>query len=287
MRSTTSSIRARARRSSDDHDDAIASSSSSASVTMAAISTIASRAGSRPVISQSIHTSRSFTRRQPTSRPRGRSWQTSRVQYRGEQQAEDRALAYAVEGRALELGTVVVDGRGRPERPGCACPLAMLNRHGLVAGATGTGKTKTLQLMAEQLSAAGVPVLIADVKGDLSGLSQAGSTTARVAGRAADTGDDWQPQALPRRVPLARPAGARRPMRATSPASARSCCRRCWASTTPRSRRSALIFHWADIARLAAARHQGPARGHHSTSRATRARRTSRASAASRRRRRA
>ena len=54
-------------------------------------------------------------------------------------------------------------------------PLAMLNRHGLVAGATGTGKTKTLQLLAEQLSAAGVPVFAADIKGDLSGLSVPGA----------------------------------------------------------------------------------------------------------------
>ena len=53
-------------------------------------------------------------------------------------------------------------------------PLAMLNRHGLVAGATGTGKTKTLQLLAEQLSAHGVPVFAADVKGDLSGLATPG-----------------------------------------------------------------------------------------------------------------
>ena len=50
----------------------------------------------------------------------------------------------------------------------------MLNRHGLVAGATGTGKTKTLQLLAEQLSANGVPVFAADIKGDLSGLSVPG-----------------------------------------------------------------------------------------------------------------
>ena len=49
-------------------------------------------------------------------------------------------------------------------------PLAMMNRHGLVAGATGTGKTKSLQVMAEQLSAAGVPTFIADIKGDISGL---------------------------------------------------------------------------------------------------------------------
>ena len=55
-------------------------------------------------------------------------------------------------------------------------PLPMLNRHGLVAGATGTGKTKTLQGIAEQLSAKGVPVFLADMKGDLSGLAQAGAT---------------------------------------------------------------------------------------------------------------
>jgi DNA helicase HerA-like ATPase len=50
----------------------------------------------------------------------------------------------------------------------------MVNRHGLIAGATGTGKTTTLQGIAEQLSAAGVPVFVADVKGDLSGLAEPG-----------------------------------------------------------------------------------------------------------------
>lgn len=53
----------------------------------------------------------------------------------------------------------------------------MLNRHGLVCGATGTGKTKTLQLMAEQLSVAGVPVFAADMKGDLSGMASAGQSS--------------------------------------------------------------------------------------------------------------
>ena len=55
--------------------------------------------------------------------------------------------------------------------------LSMLNRHGLVAGATGTGKTKTLQGLAGQLSRAGVPTFIADVKGDLTGLAAAGDGT--------------------------------------------------------------------------------------------------------------
>jgi DNA helicase HerA-like ATPase len=73
----------------------------------------------------------------------------------------------------------------------------MMNRHGLIAGATGTGKTKTLQLLAEQLSAAGVPVFLADVKSDLSGVGVAGESGERVAQRASDTGFDWKPQAFP------------------------------------------------------------------------------------------
>ena len=58
-----------------------------------------------------------------------------------------------------------------------AVPMSTLNRHGLVAGATGTGKTKTLQLLAGQLSKAGVPVFVADIKGDLTGLAAAGDGT--------------------------------------------------------------------------------------------------------------
>ncbi|NCT16457.1 MAG: DUF853 family protein, partial [Flavobacteriales bacterium] len=51
-------------------------------------------------------------------------------------------------------------------------PLKTLNRHGLIAGATGTGKTKSLQVLAENLSDKGIPVLLMDIKGDLSGLAQ-------------------------------------------------------------------------------------------------------------------
>ena len=73
----------------------------------------------------------------------------------------------------------------------------MANRHGLIAGATGTGKTKTLQVIAEQLSAAGVPVVMADVKGDLSGLSKPGEVSDKTDQRAKDTGDSWTPTAFP------------------------------------------------------------------------------------------
>ncbi|MFI1382906.1 helicase HerA-like domain-containing protein [Embleya sp. NPDC020886] len=103
---------------------------------------------------------------------------------------------YAFTGPALELGAAVVEGTAHPQAR-VRVPLAVLNRHGLVAGATGTGKTKTLQLIAEQLSAQGVPVFLADVKGDLSGIFAPGTPGDRVTGRAAEVGQDWQPVGCP------------------------------------------------------------------------------------------
>jgi uncharacterized protein len=82
---------------------------------------------------------------------------------------------------------VVVDGAVDPDAR-IRIPLATVSRHGLVAGATGTGKTKTLQLMAEQLSAVGVPAMMVDIKGDLSGLSRAAVANDKIAARAKDTG---------------------------------------------------------------------------------------------------
>ena len=93
--------------------------------------------------------------------------------------AERIASGYESAGAALEMGSVLLDGTSYP-RARIRVPLAMVNRHGLIAGATGTGKTKTLQVLTEQLSAAGVPVVIADIKGDLSGLSQAGRSNDRI-----------------------------------------------------------------------------------------------------------
>ena len=99
---------------------------------------------------------------------------------------------YSFDGPALELGALVVDGKARPDAP-VRIPLAMVNRHGLVAGATGTGKTKTLQLMAEQLSAAGVPVMAADIKGDLSGLAEPGEASDRTTSLPAVSFADMRP----------------------------------------------------------------------------------------------
>ena len=88
---------------------------------------------------------------------------------------------YTFDEPAIELGVLMEDDAPVPRRV-VRIPLSMLNRHGLVAGATGTGKTKTLQLMAEQISAAGVPVFAADIKGDLSGIASPGRAERQAAG---------------------------------------------------------------------------------------------------------
>jgi uncharacterized protein len=106
------------------------------------------------------------------------------------------AGAYATEGAAVELGKGMLGGAVVPEAM-VRIPAAMCNRHGLIAGATGTGKTKTLQLMAEQLSSIGVPVFAADVKGDLGGLSRPGEASDRVAARVGELGIEWSPGGVP------------------------------------------------------------------------------------------
>src|SRR5262245_6227564 len=104
--------------------------------------------------------------------------------------------AFPSSAKSVTLGAPLHDGECHPE-PLVSVPLAMLNRHGLIAGATGTGKTKTLQLMAEQISAAGVPVFLADLKSDLSGLAAAGEPGERVSARAKDAGYVWKPAPCP------------------------------------------------------------------------------------------
>lgn len=121
---------------------------------------------------------------------------------------------YAFTGPAVELGAAVVAGIAHPGAR-VRVPLGVLNRHGLVAGATGTGKTKTLQLIAEQLSAQGVPVFLADVKGDLSGILAPGEPGERVAARAAEVGQDWQPGGCPAEFYALGGIGTGVPIRAT------------------------------------------------------------------------
>jgi DNA helicase HerA-like ATPase len=107
------------------------------------------------------------------------------------------ADGYGFDGAPLILGAAVHDGTTYPEAA-VRIPLGMLNRHGLVAGATGTGKTKTLQVMAEQLSDAGVPVFISDIKGDISGLGAPAALNDKLTARAKAIGfDDYAARAFP------------------------------------------------------------------------------------------
>jgi DNA helicase HerA-like ATPase len=104
---------------------------------------------------------------------------------------------YALTEPALVIGSPMHDGElANDARVQIA--LSMLNRHGLIAGATGTGKTKTLQLMAGQLSKAGVPVFVADIKGDLTGLAAPGDpTNAKLVERVTSLGWTFEPSGHP------------------------------------------------------------------------------------------
>ncbi len=154
------------------------------------------------------------------------------------------ADGYAVDGQALELGTVVIDGAADPAAQ-IRIPLATINRHGLVAGATGTGKTKTLQLIAEQLSAAGVPVLMADVKGDLSGLARPGEGNDKTATRAKDTGDNWEATGFPVEFLSLGTKGIGVPIRATVDSFGPVLLSKVLGLNATQESTLGLIFHWA------------------------------------------
>ena len=103
---------------------------------------------------------------------------------------------YAFKGEAFFLGRAVLDGQV-VEGADVFLPLRTMNRHGLIAGATGTGKTKTLQAISEGLSEASVPVLMLDIKGDLSGIAVAGSPNEKINERAKLLGLDYKAQGYP------------------------------------------------------------------------------------------
>jgi DNA helicase HerA-like ATPase len=109
---------------------------------------------------------------------------------------ESIAAGYTFKGESFPLGAAVLGGQVLGGTL-VNLPLRTMNRHGLIAGATGTGKTKTLQVLAEGLSAASVPVLMMDVKGDLSGIAAAGVPGDRIRERSESTGIPWQPSAFP------------------------------------------------------------------------------------------
>jgi len=121
---------------------------------------------------------------------------------------------YTFKGEHFKLGCAILDGEVQTGAD-IFLPLKTMNRHGLIAGATGTGKTKTLQIIAEGLSDASVPVLLMDIKGDLSGIAAAGASNAKIEERYQKIGGTYTPAAYPTELlSLSHEKGAR--LRATT-----------------------------------------------------------------------
>ncbi len=166
-----------------------------------------------------------------------------------EQVAARIAAGYDTAGAAVNLGSVVLDTVAFPAAQ-VRIPLAMFNRHGLIAGATGTGKTKTLQGLTEQLAAAGVPVVVADMKGDLSGLAQAGTPGDRITQRATETADDWTPTGFEVEFLALGGLGSGIPVRATITAFGPVLLSKVLDLNDTQESSLGLIFHYADSAGL-------------------------------------
>ncbi len=164
------------------------------------------------------------------------------------EQAAAIAAGYAFEGDALHLGRVV-EGES-VVGVDVKIPLAMLNRHGLVAGATGTGKTKTLQLLAEQLSTGGVPVFAADIKGDLSGLATPGEGSDKLLARTASLGQPWEATGFPVEFLALGGQGQGIPLRATMTSFGPTLLAKVLGLNKTQESSLELVFHYADQAGL-------------------------------------
>ncbi len=155
------------------------------------------------------------------------------------------AEAYAAEGPTIDIGRGVHDGTLEQDAV-VQVPLAMMNRHGLIAGATGTGKTKTLQGLAEQLSAAGVPVFCADVKGDLSGLAVPGEAGAVAEKRNAELGKAFTPTGFPVEFLSLGGIGSGIPVRATVSDFGPQLLAKILGANETQEQSLVLVFHYAD-----------------------------------------
>jgi DNA helicase HerA-like ATPase len=155
------------------------------------------------------------------------------------------AQGYAVEGPALELGRGVHEGALAREAA-VRMPLAMMTRHGLIAGATGTGKTTTLQGLAEGLSTFGVPVVVADLKGDLSGLGAPGAPGGPAEKRMSELGLAFAPTAFPVEYLALGGIGAGVPVRATVSDFGPQLLAKVLDANETQQQSLALVFHYAD-----------------------------------------
>lgn len=152
---------------------------------------------------------------------------------------------YTFDEPAIELGVLMVDGNPVPDAK-IRVPLSMLNRHGVIAGATGTGKTKTLQLLAEQIAAAGVPVFAADIKGDLSGLASPGVPSDKLTARTQAIGQEWQAKASAVEFFALGGQGQGVPVRCTMTAFGPTLLSKVLGLTDIQESSLGLVFHYAD-----------------------------------------
>ncbi len=155
------------------------------------------------------------------------------------------AAAYAADGPAIDLGRGVHEGKLAPEAV-VQIPLRMMNRHGLVAGATGTGKTVTLQTLAEQLSAAGVSVFAADVKGDVSGIAVPGEPGGPAEKRMTELGLPFQPSGFPVEYLSLGGLGPGVPVRATVTDFGPQLLAKILKANQTQEESLGLVFHYAD-----------------------------------------
>ena len=153
--------------------------------------------------------------------------------------------AYATEGAAIDLGRGVHDGELATDAV-VRVPLRMMNRHGLVAGATGTGKTITLQTLAEQLSDAGVAVFAADVKGDVSGISVSGEPGGPAEKRMGELGLAFEPRGYPVEYLSLGGIGPGVPVRATVSDFGPQLLAKILDANETQEQSLALVFHYAD-----------------------------------------
>ncbi len=160
------------------------------------------------------------------------------------------ASGYRFEGETLPLGVALDDGEPVPAAK-VGLPLAMMNRHGLVAGATGTGKTRTLQLMAEGLSDAGVPSFVMDIKGDLTGLLEPGASSEKLLERTSGLGQEWQAKSFPVELYKLGEGGVGIPIRTSLSDFGPLLLARVLDLNETQESALQLIFHWADMQHLA------------------------------------
>ncbi|WP_438354053.1 helicase HerA-like domain-containing protein [Microbacterium sp. CJ88] len=156
---------------------------------------------------------------------------------------------YTFEATTLDLGALM---NGDPVASAqIRIPLGMINRHGLVAGATGTGKTRTLQGLAEQLAAKGVPVFAADIKGDLSGVATPGESNPKLLARTEAIGQDWKPEASVTEYFALGGVGKGIPVRATVSGFGPLLLSKVMGLNETQESSLGLVFHYADANGLA------------------------------------